>query len=63
MNVDKEQIMECIGKALAGEQRILYGHRVKVIGYDHSRHGILIQYTDTKELVVLNRIHDVRRLI
>jgi hypothetical protein len=60
---DKERIMECVGSVLSGENRVLYGHRIKIIGYDHTRKGILIQYTDTKEFAVINKIHDIRRLI
>jgi hypothetical protein len=60
---DKERLMECVGTVLSGETRVLYGHRIKVIGFDHTRKGILIQYTDTKEFAVINKIHDVRRLI
>mgnify|MGYP001770614145 CR=1 FL=1 len=60
---DKEKLMECVGTILSGENRILYGHRVKIIGYDHTRKGILVQYADTKEFVVINKIHDIRRLI
>jgi len=60
---DKERLMQCIGEVLAGEQRILYGHRVKIIGYDHQRKGILIQYVDTKEMAIITRVHDLRRVI
>jgi hypothetical protein len=55
--------MECIGNALAGEVRILYGNRVKVIGYDYQRKGILVEYLDTKDIAIINRVHDIRRII
>ncbi len=60
---DKEKLMECIGNALAGEVRILYGNRVKVIGYDYQRKGILVEYLDNREIAIVNRIHDIRRII
>jgi hypothetical protein len=60
---DKERLMECIGNVLAGETRILYGNRVKIIGYDHQRKGILVEYLDNREITVINRIHDIRRII
>jgi hypothetical protein len=55
--------MECIGNVLAGEVRILYGSRVKIIGYDYQKKGILVQYLDNKDIAVVNRIHDIRRII
>jgi len=60
---DKEKLMECIGTVLSGESRILHGYRIKIIGYDHTRKGILIQYIDSKEFAIINKIHDIRRLI
>jgi len=63
MTEDKEKLMECIGNALAGEVRILYGNRVKVIGYDYQRKGILVEYLDNREITIINRIHDIRRII
>jgi len=60
---DKEKLMECIGNILSGESRVLYGHRVRIIGYDHTRKVVLVQYVDTKEFAVVNKIHDIRRLI
>ena len=63
LSEDKEKLMECIGNALAGEVRILYGNRVKIIGYDYQRKGILVEYLDTKDIAIINRVHDIRRII
>jgi len=60
---EKSKLMECIGLVLAGKIRIIHGYRVKVIGYDHTRKGIVIQYLDTYQTSVLTKIHEVRRLI
>lgn len=60
---EKARLMECLGLILAGKIRIIHGYRVKVIGYDHARKGIVIQYLDTRETSVLTKIHEVRRLI
>jgi hypothetical protein len=60
---DKERLMECIGNVLAGEVRILYGSRVKIIAINY-RYFLVIEifYKYTFSLVV-NRIHDIRRII
>jgi len=60
---EKNRIMECVGTALAGKIRILHGYRVKVLGYDHIHKGVLIEYLDTREVSLLTKMHEIRRLI
>ena len=60
---EKNKIMECIGTVLAGRIRILHGYRVKILGYDYMRKGILIEYLDTREISLLTKVHEIRRLI
>jgi hypothetical protein len=60
---EKQRILECIGTVLAGKLRVIDGYRVKVIGYDHMRKGVIVQYLDTRELSILTKVHEVRRLI
>ncbi len=60
---ENQKILECIGTVLAGKTRIIDGYRIKVIGYDHFRKGVIIQYLDTRELSILTKVHEIRRLI
>jgi len=60
---EKNRLMECVGLVLAGKIRVLHGYRVKVLGYDHIKKGVVIQYLDNKEISVLTKIHEIRRLI
>ena len=60
---EKNKIMECVGTVLAGKVRILHGYRVKVLGYDYMHKGVLVEYLDTREVSILTKVHEIRRLI
>jgi len=58
----KHELMECVGKILAKQERKFKGKRVVVLGYDNSKRAIVVKTYDG-DIIYVRTIAELRSLL